>query len=87
MSDPRAPRTRGIQFSTSAPDALGKAIQASAYAQRAKAISGADGGHTHDGDGGDHEHEHVTSRLMDHDGRIANLENQGRDGDWDGDGK
>lgn len=87
MSDPRAPRTPGIQTSESRPGALGQAIQNAsvahrAAAQRAMAISGADGGHTHDGDGGDHEHEHVTSRLMSHEGRIANLEGQsGRHGD------
>lgn len=72
MSDPRAPRTRGIQTSTSKPDALGKAIQSAAYAQRA-AGHGADGHHDHS-DTGQHGHEHVESRLTDHEGRIANLE-------------
>lgn len=75
MSDPRAPRTQGIQTSESRPGALGAAIQNAsvshqAAAKRAKAM-GADGTHTHDGsDGGDHQHEHVTSRLMGHDGRL-----------------
>lgn len=85
MSDPRAPRTQGIQTSTSRPDALGKAIQASSVAHQAAAkraaAMGADGDHDH-GDGGEHQHEHVTSRLMDHEGRIANLEGQaGHHGD------
>lgn len=83
MSDPRAPRTRGIQTSASAPDALGKAIQASAYAQRAAGPHGADGHHDHS-DAGQHGHEHIESRLTSHDGRIANLENNMSDGDGDG---
>lgn len=75
-------RTQGIQRSTSTPDAFAKAIRnASAASQPATtraAAAGADGDHDHqDGhDGGHHEHEHVTSRLMDHEGRIANLEGQ-----------
>lgn len=80
MSDPRAPRTQGIQTSTSAPNALGRAIQASSRVETVKRAmaAGGDGDHDHENshDGGSHQHDHLESRLTDHEGRIANLEGQ-----------
>lgn len=80
MSDPRAPRTAGIQRSTSAPDAFARAIKAAstAHSVLTRAASDGDGDHDHaDGhDGGGHMHDHIESRITDHEGRIANLEGQ-----------
>lgn len=84
--DPRAPRTQGIQKSTSSPDALAKAIAAASPVARSiaeRAAGGNDGGHDHDGTAGGHSHDHVESRLTDHEGRLANLEGKGGDG-WSG---